>query len=136
MKFPGKNRGDEGFNSINITPLTDCILVLLIIFMITGTAVQTSFNLELPLVKQSEEAPASPIIISVTKDGLYYIGDERTAEQNLKTALAEANESLENPVVIINGDSRVSYNKIMTAIDAAKRAGLSHIALSTDVEEE
>ena len=124
---------DDTLNSINITPLTDCMMVLLIIFMITGTAMsQTGFNILLPSASEKENVTASQIIISVTKDGLYYVNDQQIKEQNLISFLKEKQSG--DTSVIISGDARASYLKIITAIDAAKQAGLNQIGLSTKEE--
>lgn len=125
-----KNEPDETLNEINITPLTDCMMVLLIIFMITGTALsQTGFNLELPISEEKETVNQSEITISVTKDGLYYINDQQILEQNLAEHLSKMESK--NTAVIINGDTSASYLKIITAVDSAKQAGLTNIGLST-----
>ena len=135
MKFLKKARQEEEdtLNAINITPLTDCMMVLLIIFMITGAAVsQTGFNIDLPSAGHRESPPVSAIVISVTKTGIYYVNGAETPRQNLSDYLAgiKSNESSVN----IEADSRASYAEVMAAIDAAKRAGISQVGLSADIE--
>ena len=125
-----RDTSDGTLNEINITPLTDCMMVLLIIFMITGATIsQTGFNLELPKAEEKGAVNQSQIVISVTKDGIYYVNEQQIKEQNLTEYLSKMESK--NTAVIINGDTNASYLKIITAVDSAKQAGLTNIGLST-----
>ena len=125
---------DESLSSINITPLTDCMLVLLIIFMVTGAAIsRTGFGITLPDAEFKAGQERSEITISITKEGSYMINGEKTAQQNLVSALSERNAGDKAPV-IIDADSRCSYAKVMAAIDAAKRAGFEEVSLSAETD--
>ena len=122
---------DDMLNKINITPLTDCILVLLIIFMITGAAMsQTGFKLILPKSEKSETTTSSVINISVVSDGRFFINNKETPKASLVQDLKNLRQA--NTAVTIYGDSKASYQNIMSAIEASKTAGFEQIGLATD----
>ncbi len=81
---------EEVMSQINITPLTDCMMVLLIIFMIASTALsQTGFNIQLPRVSTNEESMPSQIVISVAQNGDIFVGAHRVAPEKLEGYLAK-----------------------------------------------
>lgn len=124
---------DESLSSINVTPLTDCMLVLLIIFMIAGTAVsKTGFGISLPKAEYRSEQESHEICISVTKGGTYYINGREVSQQNLKEELENAGSVRESAV--IEADSAASYAKVIYAVDSAKRAGFGSVSLSAETE--
>lgn len=125
---------EDTLNAINITPLTDCMMVLLIIFMITGSAIsQTGFNISLPKVSHQETSEQAALTVSVTKDGIYYVNAFEVSQQNL-TEYIRDNKSSSN-LVVIEADSQAAYFKVMTAIDAAKKAGVEQVSLSAEIRE-
>ena len=120
--------GDEGapMAEINVTPLVDVMLVLLIVFMITMPVLTHSIPLELPTTSRAkEEKPkqdTKPVIISVDKDGGYYV-----------TELAKADPDV---VVGISADKSVAYDNVLQVLDAAREAKLSKIGFVTQDEQE
>lgn len=136
MAVKGGGDVDETFAEINITPLTDCILVLLIIFMIAATAIaQTGFNIKLPKVASKEETPPAQIDISVTSAGDIYVGAHKVKLNVLYPYLRNLASSKHTNRVVIKGDQDVQYGIVIRVMDASKRAGLSSIALATQREE-
>jgi biopolymer transport protein ExbD len=122
---------------INITPLTDCMMVLLIIFMIASTALtQTGFNIKLPQASTKDSSPASQIVISITQKGEYYVGAHRVSSENLEALLRKLAATRHTNRVVINGDQDVPYSMVILAMDSSKKAGLTSIALSTRLEKE
>jgi biopolymer transport protein TolR len=135
MKFPSQN-DDEVMSQINITPLTDCMMVLLIIFMIASTAIsQTGFGIKLPRVATREENPPSQIVISLAKTGDIYVGANRVGPENLEAYLKKISKARSSRRIVINGDQDVPYSRVILAMDCAKKAGLTSIALATKVME-
>ncbi|MDQ7823755.1 MAG: biopolymer transporter ExbD [Candidatus Eremiobacteraeota bacterium] len=137
MAMGGGESEEDTMSSINITPLTDCIMVLLIIFMIASTAMsQTGFNIQLPRVSTKEEAPPSQIVLSVSKAGDYFVGANKVATNNLEAYLKKLAATKHTNRIIINGDSDVPYGKVISAMDCAKKSGLTSIALATKLKGE
>ena len=132
MKFLNKYNSDsEELNSINITPFTDCMMVLLIIFMITGTALtQAGFNISLPKTEFGDGVEESSISISLTEKGEYYLGDEKVDFKNLSKELKK--KKVKNMPVLIYADSKVYYEKVMSIVDVVKNSGFSNVSLLVD----
>ncbi len=116
---------------INITPLTDVFLVLLIIFMVTSSVVANqSKNVDLPGAEVSDATPQG-VTVTVEKDGSILVNDEPVSEgdlyQKLETALADTREKL----VILRGDKKVLLGQAVNILDLAQQAGAEGIALAT-----
>jgi len=135
MTLHEDSHDEEVMSQINITPLTDCMMVLLIIFMIASTALsQTGFNIQLPRVSTPEESRPSQIVISVAQNGDIFVGAHRVAPEKLEAHLAKLAASKHTKRVVINGDRTTAYGSIVTAMDCSRKAGLTSIALATKVE--
>ncbi len=122
---------DEIVAEINITPLTDVFLVLLIIFMVTTSVIQNqSKNIDLPGAEVSDTTPEG-VTVTVTPDGEMRVNDEPTTEatlfRDLETALDQASDKL----VILRGDKQVLLGQAVNILDIAQRAGAKGIALAT-----
>ncbi|MCG8592720.1 MAG: biopolymer transporter ExbD [Proteobacteria bacterium] len=132
--LPSGDDGEEGGGivaEINVTPLTDIFLVLLIIFMVTTTIVQNEGkNIDLPSAEQSEETP-SGVTVAVTLEGAIQVNNRIVSPQDLPTALEEALGIAEQKVVILRGDKRVLLGQAVDILDMAQKAGAESIALAT-----
>ena len=134
MALTGRETNDEVMSQINITPLTDCMMVL---FMVASTALsQTGFNIKLPGASTQDESPSTQIVISVTRSGNYYVGLLPVEPENLQGYLRKLAQSRNTARVTIQGDQDVSYSRIITAMDCSKKAGLTSIALSTRLKQD
>jgi biopolymer transport protein ExbD len=117
---------------INVTPLTDLFLVLLIIFMVTSTAmVQQGAPVNLPRA-QGTSATASGVIITVTSDHQIQVGGERVGLEGLGAALAEAFKSSPDRSVVLRGDRNVVLEDAVQIMTIAKSAGAEKIAIATE----
>jgi biopolymer transport protein ExbD len=120
---------------INITPLTDVFLVLLIIFMVTTTVVANqSKNIELPGAAVSDTTP-SGVTVSVDDDGAILVNDQPTSIDGLYTALEAALEDSREKLVILRGDKSVLLGQAVNILDMAQQAGAKGIALATKPKE-
>lgn len=122
---------DESLNEINIAPLTDCMIVLLIIFMLAGSVfTQKGFNIDLPHAKNSVDLVRSEVSITVYADGRYAVNGEEVSKSDLFARLSKL-ENKDTPVSI-TADSKSSYGDVIYALDAAKQAGLPQAELAVD----
>lgn len=123
------------FADINVTPLTDVLLVLLVIFMCTASAMsQAGFNIKLPKSVSQDSQQTSEVTISVTRDGQYYVGRDKIEEARLYEHLKKVGAKSRTNRVVINADAAVPYGKVVKAMDDSRRAGLFSIGLSTQKE--
>lgn len=122
---------------INITPLTDVLLVLLVIFMVTATAItQSGMNIKLPKSVTQDQQRTSEVSISITRDNQLFVGREKVSQGNLLSHLKKVAARGKTNRVIINADAAVPYGMVIQAMDASRRAGLFSIGLSTQKGEQ
>lgn len=126
------DNGEDMMAEINITPFTDVLLVLLIIFMIAaGAVMQNNYGLDLPTALKAGEAQESNIIISITKDPQIYVGSRNLQQSELLAYLKRLKADKNTDRVIIMADGKVKYKLIISVMDIAKEAELTTIALAT-----
>ena len=111
------------FTEINITPLTDIFLVLLIIMMVVAPTFQSVDNtITIPEVNSGTAIEQGKVVVSVTKDGAIFVDSQKTTEDFLISALEAARGDSENPEVVVKADEKVKSSTIMTIMDAAQAA--------------
>ncbi len=129
----GKKTG--GLNSeINITPLADVMLVLLIIVMLIAPLLQAGVTLTLPEAANTADKPDndSNLVIAVTADGRYFVDNVETTENTLlDTIRTELDLRLEE-IIMIKGDVNAQYGAVMSLMDQLQRGGIENVALITE----
>ena len=133
MAFGTQDDTDEVMNEINMTPLVDVMLVLLIIFIITVPVLQHSVNIDLPRASNEVEVtkPAT-IRLSVDAQGRYFINDAVLADDELVPRFKAAAAQEPQPELHIRGDKSVRYERVAQAMAAAQQAGLRKIGFITE----
>ena len=133
MAFGTQDDTDEVMNEINMTPLVDVMLVLLIIFIITIPVMKHAVNVELPQASsEREQTRPQTVRLSVDAAGAYYLNDTRVDDEALPALLrAEAARSPQ-PELHIRGDRAVRYERVAQAMAAAQQAGLRKIGFITE----
>jgi biopolymer transport protein ExbD len=133
MAFGTQDEPDEVMNEINMTPLVDVMLVLLIIFIITIPVMQHAVSIDLPrATNQPESAKPETILLSVDASGAYYWNDAPVSDTDLAGRFAQAAATQSQPELHIRGDKAVRYERVATVMSAAQRSGLKKIAFVTD----
>lgn len=134
MKFDDADN-DSVVAEINITPLTDIFLVLLIIFMVTSSAMmENGLQVKLPTAKSTAvtgSQSGKPTYVTIAKDGNISVNDKVANEDQLMLALKEAMDKSSDKTVIIRGDESIFLGKAVKIMDAARGAGAEKIALAT-----
>ena len=126
-----ENPDDGVVAEINITPLTDVFLVLLVIFMVTSSVVANqSKQVDLPGAEVSDTTPQG-VTVTVKEDGSMLVNDVPTSEDNLFGSLEKALADTREKLVILRGDKRVLLGKAVNILDVAQQAGATGIALAT-----
>ena len=129
-----KVRKSKLMAEINITPFTDVVLVLLIIFMIaTPFIYQSSINVQLPQASKSEET-SRDIIITINAQGEIFLEDAKLDLDKLKYKLTAKVRSKPNASVIINGDKNVRYDSVMQVMDVLTRSGVKNPGLGIELK--
>ena len=125
--------GDGELNAeINVTPLVDVMLVLLIIFMITAPMMNTGVSLELPQVTaQNVEDPQGKLVLSIAKDDKIFLGGTRVTWKDLEAKL-KSNERVKlESSLYIEADNALLYGRVVTAMAIAKNAGVTRVMMLT-----
>ncbi|MFL5577463.1 MAG: ExbD/TolR family protein [Gemmatimonadaceae bacterium] len=119
-------------NDINVTPMIDVLLVLLIIFMLVVPMARKAIDVQLPDPNPST-APANPssdqIVLSVNPDGKYAINKEDVAKDRLLARLKEIYEPRPDKIIFVKGDPKVKYQDVIFAMDVARGAGVKVIGV-------
>ncbi len=129
------------FADINITPLTDIFLVLLIIFMVTTTAItqagseEGGFKVNLPKGAKSDAgAVARDVTVAVLADGRAVVDGKVQDDATLKATFAEAHGKSPETVVLFQADEGVLHGRVVQLMELARQAGLSRLAIATRAE--
>ena len=129
-----KARKPKLMAEINITPFTDVVLVLLIIFMIaTPLIYQSSMNVQLPQASKSEETTRD-MIVTISSRGEIFLDNTKMDLTTLKTKLSSAVRSKPNTSVIINGDKNVRYDSVIQVMDILTQAGVKNPGLGIELK--
>lgn len=130
-------------SDMNVVPYIDVMLVLLVIFMVTAPMITSGITVELPQAKSSTfESKSAPAIVSIKADGDYYLQHVKDndsealtldeVKSRLAEAQAEAEEKNQKLMVLVNGDSKVDYGKVVGLMASLQDAGLQQVGLLTD----
>ena len=133
MAFGTQDDTDEVMNEINMTPLVDVMLVLLIIFIITVPVMKHSVNIDLPrATNEMEISKPETLRLSVDAQGRYFINDAGVSDEELALRLKAAAAQNPQPDLHIRGDKSVRYERVAQAMAAAQQAGLRKIGFITE----
>jgi biopolymer transport protein ExbD len=115
---------------INVTPMVDVMLVLLVIFMVTAPLLTVGVPLDLPKSRASQlTEPKRPVIISLNRDGGVFIGDEPINADELEPRLAALAAEDPNRIVYVRSDKTNTYAQLMDALGLVNQAGFSKVSL-------
>ena len=137
MAFGTQDETDEVMNEINMTPLVDVMLVLLIIFIITVPVMQHAVNIELPRASNVvQDARPQTIRLSVDAQGRYFLNEAAIDEKELPQRLKAEAARDPQPELHIRGDREVRYERVAQAMAAAQQAGMRKIGFITEPKPE
>ena len=133
MAFGTQDETDEVMNEINMTPLVDVMLVLLIIFIITVPVMKHSVNVELPRASSTpQDSKPDTIRLSVDAQGRYFWNEQAIAEDDLLPRLQAEARREPQPELHLRGDKDARYERVAQALAAAQRSGLRRIGFVTE----
>ena len=115
---------------INVTPMVDVMLVLLVIFMVTAPLLTVGVPLDLPKTKAAAlTEPKPPVVLSLNRSGEVYIGDEQVEPGDLERRLSGLAAEDPSRIVYVRGDQTISYAQLMEALGVVNRAGFTKVSL-------
>ncbi|MES3010737.1 MAG: biopolymer transporter ExbD [Pseudomonadota bacterium] len=133
MAFGTQDEPDEVMNEINMTPLVDVMLVLLIIFIITVPVMKHAVNIDLPrATNQPQDVKPQTILLTVDGQGAYFWNEAVVPDDELATRLQAAAKQEPQPELHIRGDKAVRYERVAQAMATAQLAGVKKIGFVTE----
>jgi biopolymer transport protein ExbD len=133
MPAVNQDDDDEVISAINVTPLVDVTLVLLIIFMVTATyIVANSIPVDLPEASTGEEV-ASTVVVYIDRGGVIHLDNRPMADDALQAALERARKSSTDIRDIISADRNIRHSRFVHAVDIVRKAGIARFAI--DIQE-
>jgi biopolymer transport protein ExbD len=132
----GATRRRGVITGINVTPLVDIMLVLLIIFMLTAHLIaRQALEIELPHASQSTAPPPTTLAIALKADGAIFLNDKPVTPDALRAAIKDAVARDPKSQAIIAGDKRVSHGRVVWVLDTVKSLGITQFAIQIDPRE-
>ena len=132
MAFGGRSTGDS-IADINVTPLVDVMLVLLIIFMVTAPILQQGVGIDLPKVAAAPLASGDDqLVVNIAKTGQVYLNDTPYSLAQLTEKLRAIGPARRERPIYVRADQAVSYGQVMRAMAAVREAGLVRVGLVTE----
>ena len=130
----GMSSGSSGpMGEINVTPLVDVMLVLLIIFMVTAPMIQRGVDVKLPQARRATQVTGERVEVTVPADyrtaRFVYIGKERVRAENLRELIRQKMETRDQKEVFLRGDATIQYQDLMEVFDALKAAGVQNVGM-------
>jgi biopolymer transport protein ExbD/biopolymer transport protein TolR len=135
MAMAVRNEGAKVNANINVTPMVDVMLVLLIIFMVITPMLQNKVNVDLansttatPMDDANKE---DSVVVAITRDSRIYLGQNQTTLANLGTQVNDELQNKTSKIVYFRADARAHYGTVMDAIDAVRTAGVEEVGMLT-----
>lgn len=121
---------------INVTPLVDVMLVLLVIFMITAPLMLNAIKLQVPKTKEVNviNLTTQQVVLSLTEQGDFFIGKKQVAKAKILEELKRKFAKTKNKTLFLRADYEISYGKVAKLMSFLKNGGISTIALVTEIE--
>ena len=127
----GAGRFGPALSEINVTPLVDVVLVLLIIFMVTAPMMTRGIDVRLPKTETGSDATEERIVVSVDKDGVAYLNDRPINLHLLTDRLKQEMKRSGVDFVFLRADQDVPYGRVMLVMDEIKKAGADRVGMVT-----
>ncbi len=120
-------------SQINVTPMVDVMLVLLIIFMVAAPMMQAGIEVDLPKVEAAAiESPDEPLVITIDREKRVFLGKKVITQRDLRKKLKAINKARSGRTVLLRADEKVPYGVVVTTIANIRRAGIEKIGMVTE----
>jgi biopolymer transport protein TolR len=136
MALGKRNEGAKINSEINVTPMVDVMLVLLIIFMVVTPMLQKGVSVDMAQVNNPEQMPDADkedaLLVSITRDGKVYFGSEQVTVDNLTSKVKDKLASKQDKRVYVKADMRAHYGNVVQVVDGVRSAGVDDLGLLTE----
>jgi biopolymer transport protein TolR len=136
MALAKRDEGKKVNSDINVTPMVDVMLVLLIIFMVVTPMLQKGVSVDMAKVNNPEQMPDADkedaLLVSVTRDGQVYFGSDQISIDALTTKVKDRLANKPDKRVYVKADMRARYGGVVQVVDAVRAAGVDDLGLLTD----
>jgi biopolymer transport protein TolR len=128
----------DAFHDINVTPLVDVMLVLLVIFMVTAPLLHQGVEVQLPksVAQNLPKTPEDPLILSITKSGTYYLNESPVAKAQLAERLRLVLSRRRDKSVYLKADRNLPYGTVVETMDTLNRLGVESLGMVTELKSE
>ncbi len=126
----GRAGAAHALGEINVTPLVDVVLVLLLVFMVTAPLMSRGIDVALPAANQPKIEPEDRITVSIDASGRVFIGDKPVNMALLEDRMSREMRGRVNKVVYLRADERLRYGRVIEVVDLLKRAGVEQIGFA------
>ena len=132
MAFTGNNgRTQTALAEINITPLVDVVLVLLLIFMLTAPVLQSGIDVSVPKTRTVKEVTEQRVVVTINKDQQIFLGDKPINIHDLPDKLHQQGTDPEHQVIYLRADEGVPFGVFASLMDTVKQAGITNVSIVT-----
>jgi biopolymer transport protein TolR len=136
MPLAKRDEGSKVSSEINVTPMVDVMLVLLIIFMVVTPMLQKGISVDMAKVNNPEQMPDADkedaLLVSITRDGKVYFGSEQITVDNLTTKVKDRLANKPDKRVYVKADMRARFGNVVQVVDSVRAAGVDDLGLLTD----
>jgi biopolymer transport protein TolR len=137
MALAKRNEGAKVSSDINVTPMVDVMLVLLIIFMVVTPMLQKGISVDMAPVNNPEQMPDADkedaLLVSITRDGKVYFGSDQIQDvDNLTTKVKDRLANKQDKRVYVKADMRTRFGGVVRVVDSVRAAGVDDLGLLTD----
>ncbi len=137
MAFTASNgRTQTSLSDINITPLVDVVLVLLIIFMVTAPVLQSGIEVNVPKTRTVKEITQERLVISIDKQQRVYLGNQPININDIADALRKKIRDPQHQSIFVRADEDVPFGAFATVMDSVKQSGITNVSIVTQPIEE
>jgi len=129
---PGARRIGTNLAEINIIPLVDVVLVLLLIFMLTAPMMYRGIDVNLPKAASKPTAVEERMVLTVTKDSSVYLNDRRLSSAGLEAELRRTFANRTDKTLYLKADAGLAYGAVVETMDRVRRAGIERLGMVTE----
>jgi len=132
MSIGIRRHGGRSLAEINVTPLVDVVLVLLIIFMLTAPILQSGIEVSVPKTKSVNEITEERIVISITRAQRVFLGNDPVNINEIGNVLRQKVRDPEHQSIYLRADENVPFGAFATVMDAVKSSGITNVSIVTE----